>query len=270
LLGNRLLGNRRHGRPRRRERNRRAPESHDHEPLEHTHPELPQSSDRFDPACRVCSDLVKGLYAIVDLDFVTQRGLEPLSFAEALLAAHPAALQLRAKSAGARETLALLRALQVRAAAAKVPLFANDRPDLALLAGCAGVHVGQADPSLADVRRLGPGLAIGVSTHDLVQLDRALAERPAYVALGPIFHTSSKRNPEPEVGLSKLEEAAQRARAAGVALLAIGGITLETAPAIAAHADLGAVISALLPAGGLPAVTRAAAALHAALGGQPG
>jgi thiamine-phosphate pyrophosphorylase len=210
---------------------------------------------------------VKGLYAIVDVDFVNQRGVDPLEFAEAVLAARPAALQLRAKSAGARETLLLLRALQARASAAGVPLFANDRADLALLAGCSGVHVGQADPSVVDVRRLAPGLAVGVSTHGLEQLDQALVDRPAYVALGPIFHTSSKRNPEPQVGLSVLEEAQRRARAASVPLLAIGGITLESAPSIAAHADLGAVISALLPAEGLVGVTRAAAALHAALGG---
>jgi thiamine-phosphate pyrophosphorylase len=211
---------------------------------------------------------VKGLYAIVDLDFMRQRGIDALRFAEALLAARPAALQLRAKSAGGRETLDLLRLLEARAAAANVPLFANDRPDLAVLAGCSGVHVGQTDLSLADVRRFAPGLALGVSTHNLGQLDQALSERPAYVALGPIFHTSSKRDPEPEVGLSVLEEAGRRARAAGVPLLAIGGITLETAPAVAASADLGAVISALLPREGLSGVTRLAAALHAALGGQ--
>src|SRR5690349_18084633 len=86
---------------------------------------------------------VKGLYAILDLDFLHQHGVEPLPFADAVLAGRPAALQVRAKSAGARDALALLRAVQARAAAASVPLFANDRPDLALLAGCAGVHLGQ-------------------------------------------------------------------------------------------------------------------------------
>lgn len=212
--------------------------------------------------------LVKGLYAIVDVDFLNRRGVEPLPFAEALLAARPAALQLRAKSASARDTLALLRLLQARATAAGVPLFANDRLDLAMLAGCTGVHVGQADPSVVDVRRLAPELAIGVSTHDLQQLDQALAERPAYVALGPIFHTSSKQNPEPQVGPGVLAEAHRRARAAGVPLLAIGGIALGSAPVVAAHADLGATISALLPPEGLAGVTRAAAALHAAFGGQ--
>jgi len=210
---------------------------------------------------------VRGLYAIVDLDFLNQRGVEPLAFADAVLAAQPAALQLRAKSAGARDTLALLRALQARASARGVPLFANDRPDLAVLAGCSGVHLGQTDLSLSDARRVAPELALGVSTHGLEQLDRALAERPAYVALGPIYRTSSKRDPDPVVGLEQLAEASRRCRAAGVPLLAIGGLGLDTAASVAAWAELGAVISALLPPGGLPGVTATAAALHAALGG---
>jgi thiamine-phosphate pyrophosphorylase len=215
---------------------------------------------------------VKGLYAILDVDFLLQRGVEPLPFADALLAARPAALQVRAKSAGARDALALLRAVQLRASAAQVPLFANDRPDLALLAGCAGVHLGQTDVSLADARRLGPELALGISTHGLEQLDEVLAEaaavRPAYVAFGPIFRTSSKRDPEPVVGLPALAEAARRCRAARVPLLAIGGLSLERAPEVAAHAELGAMISALLPDEGLSGVTRSAAALHAAFGGH--
>ena len=214
---------------------------------------------------------MKGLYAIVDVDFLLQRGVEPLPFAEAVLAARPAAVQVRAKSAGARDALALLRVVQARAAVLGVPVFANDRPDLALLAGCAGVHLGQDDLGLGDARRLGPALALGVSTHDLGQLDAALAaplaERPAYVAFGPVFHTSSKRDPEPIVGLPALAEASRRCRAAGVPLLAIGGLSLARAADVADLAELGAVISALLPEEGLPGVTRAARALHAALGG---
>jgi thiamine-phosphate pyrophosphorylase len=210
---------------------------------------------------------VRGLYAIVDLDFLSQRGVDPLAFADAVLAARPAALQLRAKSAGARDTLELLRAIQARASARGVPLFANDRPDLALLAGCRGVHLGQADLALADARRLAPELALGISTHGLEQLDRALGEGPAYVALGPIFRTSSKRDPDPLVGLELLAEASRRCRAAGVPLLAIGGLSLENAASVARWAELGAVISALLPASGLAGVSAAAAALHVALGG---
>jgi thiamine-phosphate pyrophosphorylase len=208
---------------------------------------------------------VTGLYAIVDLDSLAQRALEPLAFVDAVLDARPGALQLRAKSAGARDTLALLRAMHARARPLGVPLFVNDRPDLALLAGC-GVHLGQDDMTPSEARRLAPDLAIGVSTHDLGQLDEALRQRPDYVALGPIFQTTSKRNPDPVVGLEALAEASRRCRAAGVPLVAIGGLSLERAPSVAPHANLGAVISALLPPEGLSGVTRAALALQAALG----
>jgi thiamine-phosphate pyrophosphorylase len=192
--------------------------------------------------------------------------VEPLAFAEAVLAAKPAALQLRAKSLGARATLELLRALQARCAALGVPLFANDRPDLALLAGCAGVHVGQDDASVEDARRVAPGLVVGVSTHSMDQVDRALAEGPGYLAFGPIFATHSKPDAEPVVGLSALAEVSRRCRAARVPLVAIGGLSLERAPEVAELADAGAVISALLPAGGLRDVERTAALLHHALG----
>jgi thiamine-phosphate pyrophosphorylase len=211
--------------------------------------------------------IVKGLYAIVDLDFLSQHRLDPLDFVDAVLRARPGALQLRAKSAGARDTLALLRAMQARATPLGVPLFANDRPDLALLAGC-GVHLGQDDLSAAEARTLGPALAIGVSTHGLEQLEQALRERPAYVALGPIFQTSSKHDPDPVVGLDVLAEAARRCRKAGIPLVAIGGLSLERAAAVAASAELGASISALLPTEGLSGVSSTARALHAALGGS--
>jgi thiamine-phosphate pyrophosphorylase len=205
---------------------------------------------------------LKGLYAILDLDLATRRGLDPLLFAAELLAARPAALQLRAKSAGARETLGLLRELTVRAAPLGVPIFANDRPDLALIAGCAGVHVGQSDLTPAEVRQVAPGLAVGVSTHDLRQLEHALLARPTYIAFGPIFRTSSKPDHEPVVGLTALADAAQRCRAAGVPLVAIGGISVDNLDRVAPHADVIAVISALIPEDGLLGVRRAAAALQ--------
>jgi thiamine-phosphate pyrophosphorylase len=206
---------------------------------------------------------MRGLYAIADIDVLRARGVSPVGFVEALLPARPAALQLRAKSLGARETLALLRALRGPCTAYSVPLFANDRPDLAVLAGCDGAHLGQADLSLADARQVAPGLALGVSTHSLEELDRALAERPAYVAFGPVFSTSSKANPEPVVGLAALTEAGRRCRAAGVPLVAIGGLTLERAALVAEVADAAALISALLPDTGLGGVQAVAVRLQA-------
>jgi len=211
---------------------------------------------------------VRGLYAIVDLEALERRQLPALEFAERVLAARPAVLQLRAKAVGAGATLALLRELVPRCRAAGCRLFANDRPDLAILAGTDGVHVGQDDVPVAEVRRLWPKLALGVSTHSLGQLEAALAERPDYVAFGPVFATASKADPEPCVGLEGLGAAHERAARAGVPLVAIGGIDLARAREVAPHAEAGAVIGALLPSGDLAEVTERARALDLALRGR--
>jgi thiamine-phosphate pyrophosphorylase len=209
-----------------------------------------------------------GLYPLIDLDAAAAAGVPALELTEAVLEARPALLQLRAKSQAPRETLATLRALLPRCRSAGTLLFANDRPDLALLAGADGVHVGQQDLPVAVVRRLAPHLRIGVSTHDLDQLAAALAERPDYVAYGPVFTTRSKARPDPTVGLEALARAAELARAAGCPLVAIGGIDLERAPSVAPHAAFGAVIADLFAAGRDPAAIGAhAQRLHAALGG---
>jgi thiamine-phosphate pyrophosphorylase len=145
-------------------------------------------------------------------------------------------------------------------------LFANDRPDLALLAGADGVHVGQDDLPVAEVRRFAPGLRVGVSTHDLAELERALGEAPDYVAFGPVFATPSKRNHEPVVGLDGLERAHELSVVAKVPLVAIGGIELERATLAGAYAEVVSVIGALLPAAaGLERVTERTLALQRAV-----
>lgn len=220
---------------------------------------------------------MRGLYAIVDLDALQRRAIAVIPFVEALLDARPAALQLRAKSGGARATLELLRALAPLASRAGVPLFANDRPDLALLARCDGVHVGQEDVPVGLVRRVAGGaLAVGLSTHDAREVDAAAEQAPDYLAIGPIFATANKENPSAVVGLAGLAALAARARSArgGAArpVVAIGGITAENAEEIGAIADCAAVIGALLPPpgmSGLPRVLDAARerarAIHAAV-----
>src|SRR5262245_36280292 len=212
----------------------------------------------------------RGLYPIVDVDAVRARGLSTLDFAAQVLAARPGLLQLRAKTLGSRETLELLRALLPICRAAGALLFANDRPYLSVLAGVDGVHVGQADLTVSDVRRFAPSLAVGVSTHDATELDRALAERPDYVAFGPVFATTTKTNPEPVVGLDELARARERAHAAGIPLVAIGGIDRERAPSIARLGILGAVIGALIPDdSALDRVRDIARELDHLLGGDP-
>jgi thiamine-phosphate pyrophosphorylase len=214
---------------------------------------------------------LRGLYAIIDGGALAARGLEAVAFAEALLAARPAAIQLRDKRGPARETLALLGSLQERAAAWKVPLFANDRADLALLAGCHGVHLGQDDVPPAAVRRLAGGerLVIGISVHDERELGRALDEQADYLALGAVFATASKERPAPVLGLDGLDALASSARRASRApLVGIGGIGLATAGEVGRLCDAVAVIGALLPPPEEEApyawVTERAAALHAA------
>ncbi len=190
---------------------------------------------------------MRGLYAILDTATLTRRRILPAAFATQVLAARPAALQIRAKDVTAREILALLRALGPMCRRAGVPLVCNDRPDLAVLGGCDFVHLGQEDPPVELVRRLFPQVRVGISTHDMAQLEQAIALRPAYVAFGPVFPTTSKERPDPVVGLEGLARASAVAREAKIPLVAIGGITLARAPEIAALADAAAVIGALVP-----------------------
>jgi thiamine-phosphate pyrophosphorylase len=212
---------------------------------------------------------MRGLYPIVDVTSLVARGIEPVAFAQALLEARPAAIQLRAKDLPPRDTLGLLRALASLCHNEGVSLVANDRPDLALLAGCDLVHIGQTDMPIDRVRRIAPALGVGVSTHDLGQLDAALATRPAYVAFGPVFETGSKTNPDPVVGLAEVGKASARASIASVPLVAIGGITLERAKALVGLVDAVAVIADLLPPADIAAsdamkyVTARARELHA-------
>ena len=126
-----------------------------------------------------------------------------------------------------------------------VRLILNDRADLCLAADFDGVHVGQDDLSPEAVRRIiGPNRWLGVSTHNPEQLRQADLTSADYLAIGPVFQTSSKENPDPAVGL----EGVRRARAlTRKPLVAIGGITrANAASVIAAGADSVAVISDLL------------------------
>ena len=212
---------------------------------------------------------MRGLYPIVDVDSLQALHAKEHSiveFARRVLLARPPLLQLRAKHSGTGETLELLRALRPLCTLAGTRLIANDRADLAVLAGCDGVHIGQDDLPLSVVRLIAPGLLVGVSTHDLPQLNTVLAQKPDYVAFGPVFATASKQRADPTVGIARLREAHAAARTAGIPLVAIGGIQLERAQQIAAHCELAAVISGLHPdRGSLDGVSEAASALHAAL-----
>ena len=205
---------------------------------------------------------LRGLYAIVDTTSLAAKKIEPLGFARAVLAANPTALQLRAKTDSDVRIVELAREMRAMCGDAGVPFVLNDRPDLAREARCDIVHLGQADApeSTRDVR-------CGISTHSLDQLRHALTMRPAYVAYGPVFATSSKVNPDRVVGLEGLAEARRvldASAAPDTPLVAIGGITCENAEKIAEIAHAGAVIAALLA----DDVTARARELHLALGGS--
>lgn len=206
---------------------------------------------------------LRGLYPILD---VATLGVDGVRAAAAVLhAGRPALVQLRAKALDDAALIALARALLAQGLPA--PLLINDRADVARLVGAAGVHVGQDDLPVEDARRLLPRPAIvGVSTHDLEQLDRALDADVDYVAFGPVRATPSKARHEAPVGLDLLAEAARRARRRRVPLVAIGGLTHADLPSVyALGVDLVALIGALFRDPDPDAIARALASAAAAL-----
>jgi len=179
------------------------------------------------------------LYAIADASYGDCVGL-----AEALFAGGARLVQVRNKKAGAREFLSQVERI-LSFAPSDGRVIVNDRVDVALLAGAAGVHLGQTDLPPAVARQiLGPGRMIGFSTHNLEQAVEADNLPVDYIAVGPIFATSTKDNLDPVVGVEKL---AMICRAVKKPVVAIGGITLDNAKAaLSAGAASVAVIRDLL------------------------
>jgi thiamine-phosphate pyrophosphorylase len=183
------------------------------------------------------------LYAILDAScFPDTQAM--FSTAEELLAGGITLLQYRSKNGNAREMLDHARELKQRVGGS-VKLIMNDRADLCLAAEFDGVHVGQDDLSPESARKIiGEKLCLGVSTHNPEQVKAADTTSANYIAIGPVFSTSSKINPDPVVGL----EGIRRARAlTRKPLVAIGGINRANwRSAIEAGADSVAVISDLM------------------------
>jgi thiamine-phosphate pyrophosphorylase len=185
------------------------------------------------------------LYAIVDQGCLPP-SVSVAAFAEELIGAGIQLLQYRNKLGTARRVLSDARELKrITLKRAGIRLIMNDRADLAIAAGCDGVHLGQDDLSVEGARGLcKPPMMVGISTHNLVQLEEADKTSADYIALGPIFQTTSKANPDPVVGLDGLRAAR---KLTGKPLVAIGGITrLNCKQVIEAGADSVAVISDLL------------------------
>jgi thiamine-phosphate pyrophosphorylase len=175
-------------------------------------------------------------------------------------------VQLREKEAGDDAILRAAAGFRRMCDEHDALFWLNDRPDLALAAGADGVHVGQADASVADVReQVGPELLIGLSTHSPAQLRAGLASEADELSVGPVFETPTKSG-RPAVGLGYVRHAA--AMAADRPWFAIGGINLDNVPeVVAAGARRIVVVRAIRDAADPRA---AAAALRSALEKVPG
>jgi thiamine-phosphate pyrophosphorylase len=182
------------------------------------------------------------LYVILDATLLNN---SPHNCAQELAAAGVRLLQYRDKSASPRDLLKTCRELVSSLKPYGSSLVVNDRPDIAVLAGAAGVHVGQEDLEPEKARGVvGGDMWIGASTHNLEQFQAAAASSADYIAIGPIFPTTSKVNPDPVVGLELIREARSLTNKP---IVAIGGITLERAASvIGAGADSVAVIRDVL------------------------
>jgi thiamine-phosphate pyrophosphorylase len=193
------------------------------------------------------------LYAILDASCFTEADAL-FGAAEELLAAGVLLIQYRNKSGSAGAILNPARELRkrcVQAGTAATPrlvmptLIMNDRADLCLAAEFGGVHVGQDDVSPESARKIiGPERWLGVSTHCAQQVSEANQTSADYVAIGPVFATASKANPDPVIGLEGVRQARALTRKP---LVAIGGITRENCRSVIdAGADSVAVISDLV------------------------
>jgi thiamine-phosphate pyrophosphorylase len=161
------------------------------------------------------------LYAVADAAFG-----DPVDLAKALFDGGVTLVQIRHKVAAAGT---LLREIDdvLKFAPPHAQVIVNDRPDVARIAGASGVHLGQEDLGPLQARMvLAEGQVIGCSTHDLPQALNADNGPADYIAVGPVFATSTKKNAAPVLGLRRLEEICSRIHKP---VVAIGGITLDSA-----------------------------------------
>ena len=167
-------------------------------------------------------------------------------------------VQLREKGCSTREFMDEARLLKALLAGTGVPLFINDRLDVALAVGADGVHLGQNDLPIADARRLvGNRMIIGISAESVADAIRAEAEGADYIGASPVFTTPTKTDTAPPLGLAGLRAVR---RAVQLPLVAIGGINADNAAQVLrAGADGLAVVSAIVSA---PCPRTAAAGLR--------
>jgi thiamine-phosphate pyrophosphorylase len=184
------------------------------------------------------------LYVILDAALLTSPESE---YAKKLVGAGVRLLQYRNKSASSRSLFESSRQLAALLIPQGVTFVVNDRPDVASRAGASGVHLGQEDLGVEEARlMMGQGKLAGVSTHNLEQFQKAAATSADYIAVGPVFSTSTKENPDLVVGTEFIRSVRGLTNKP---IVAIGGITLDrAAEVIQAGADSVAVVSDILRA----------------------
>jgi thiamine-phosphate pyrophosphorylase len=184
------------------------------------------------------------LYVILDAALLT---ISETECARQLIGAGVRLLQYRHKAASSRELLEGSKRLCAALAPCDVTFIVNDRADVAFLAGANGVHFGQEDLSVEEARAIvGSDKLVGISTHNRAQFEQAAATSADYIAVGPVFSTSTKANPDPVVGTEFIRQVRPLTNKP---IVAIGGITLErAAEVVRAGADSVAVIGDILRA----------------------
>lgn len=184
------------------------------------------------------------LYGIVDFGYVAQEAMEQVSIS--LLAGGVDILQLRAKGVRMEKVAEAAREIIPLCRAAGVPFILNDYPEMAAELGADGVHIGQDDGSIYDVRsRISPDMLIGRSTHSLAQAKQALADGADYIGFGPLFPTPTKAG-RPAIGLHDIAEM-EREVGSKIPAFCIGGIKPDNLSAVlAAGARRCVVVSHLL------------------------
>lgn len=190
------------------------------------------------------------LYPILDATYlpadVARRHEALVELVASLVEAGVEILQYRNKQGSEAEILRDAETMRATTPP-NLKLIFNDFPHLAVTAGFDGVHVGEQDMAPQEARRLvGTERIVGISTHNESQLRAAHLEPVDYIAIGPVFATSSKQNPDPVVGLDGVRLARKLTQKP---VVAIGGITLENAARVwEAGANSVAVISAIFSA----------------------
>jgi thiamine-phosphate pyrophosphorylase len=184
------------------------------------------------------------LYVILDAALLT---IPESECSRQLVDAGVRMLQYRNKTPSSRDLLESSKRLSGELVPRGVTFIVNDRADVAALAGASGVHVGQEDLGAEEARGVvGRDKLVGVSTHNRAQFEQAVATSADYIAVGPIFSTSTKSNPDPVVGMEFIRKVRPLT---DKPIVAIGGITLERAvEVVRAGADSVAVISDILRA----------------------